>query len=94
MKQTKKCYRVQKTFFLTTGFFRILSKLHHVISRFNLFGNKANKLLFKPEKEVTIIPFKSKMRIETEKHYHKKNTHPLAEKQSLLKNKKKAKGSD
>jgi hypothetical protein len=77
-----------------TGLFRFFGKLHDTISKSNIFGNKANKLLFKPDKEVTINSSKSKMRIETKKHYHRTNTHPLAEKQSLLKNKKKAKGSD
>lgn len=76
-----------------TGFFRIFVKLYHTISRSGSFGIKAKKLLFKPENELTIYPSDSKMRIETEKHYHRSNTHPLAEKQSLLKNKKKAKAS-
>lgn len=62
-----------------------------MISRSNILGTKVNKLLFKPEKEIAIHPSRSTMSIEKEKHYHRINTHPLAEKQSFLKENKKVK---
>jgi hypothetical protein len=75
-------------------FLQSFGKLYHMISSSNIFGIRVNKLLFKPEKEITTHPSGSNMSIDKEKHYHRSNTYPLAEKQSLLKDKKKVRDSE
>lgn len=69
-------------------------KLYHIISNSNIFGIRTKKILFRPEKEITIHPSGSSMSIEKEKLYHRVNTHPVAEKQSILKEGKKVKHSE
>ena len=80
--------------FKNTGFFRSFSKLFQKISSSGIFGIQPNILVFKPEKEITIHTYKSSKGIDKEKHYHRSNTHPVAEKQSLSKEKKKVKDSE
>ena len=67
-------------------------RLFHKITSSNILGNQENKLLFTPDNEITIQPTKSNMSIDIEKHYHRPNAHPVPEKQSLLKEKKKESG--
>jgi hypothetical protein len=66
-------------------------KLYHIISNSNIFGIRAKKILFRPKKETTIHTSGSNMSIVKEKRYHRVNTHPVAEKQSFLKEGKKVK---
>jgi hypothetical protein len=75
-------------------FLQGFGKLYHIISNSNISGIRAKKILFRPEKETTIHPSGSNMNIEKEKHYHRVNTHPIAEKQSFLKEEKKVKHSE
>ncbi|MBK3519173.1 hypothetical protein [Carboxylicivirga marina] len=81
-------------YFNNNRFLQGFGKLYHIISNSNIFGIRAKKLIFKPEKEITIHPSGSNMSIEKEKHYHRVNTRPVAEKQSILKEEKKIKHSE
>jgi len=80
-----------RTISTNTGFLQNLDKLYHLISSSNIFGIPANKFIFKPDNEITIQTPNNNMMADKEKHYHRTNTHPVAEKQTLFKEKKKVK---
>lgn len=55
-------------------------------------GIPMQKVELKPQQKSTVYPPQKEKRTDSEKHYHKTVSKPVVEKQTLMKEKKKAKG--
>ncbi|MFC2087762.1 hypothetical protein ACFLSA_06350 [Bacteroidota bacterium] len=82
-----------KTSSINTGFLQTLHYLYNKITSSKIFIIPATRLVFKPNRKSTVQINYKEMKIDTEKHYHRTVAKPVVEKQTLLKEKKKAKSS-
>ena len=83
-----------KTILLNTIVFKNLHYLYRCILKSNIFNIQRGKFLFKPDKNKRVhISYDNDMSIDHEKHYHRPNTRPVVEKQTLIQEKKKQKKS-
>ncbi|MFC2087742.1 hypothetical protein ACFLSA_06245 [Bacteroidota bacterium] len=72
-------------------FFQNLRNFYHKLCSSRAFGISRVKLVFKPYNKTTVQARNINTSADYEKHNQRPNTHPVAEKQTLLKEKKKVK---
>mgnify|MGYP006288411865 CR=1 FL=1 len=83
-----------KTTIINTDVLKSLHYLNSSIVNSKTFNIQRSRLIFKPDKNTPVYKSNFKdMYFDHEKHYHRQNTLPVVEKQTLIQEKKKQKKS-